>query len=136
MSCAQPAWQQSKAASGSAQGREAVSLQCLVANVLWLTHMSCFNPLAAISTAAVQVEVARVYVGTFMTSLDMSGFSLSVCTLDDERTAALDADTEVGPEAPRTALFRQHYALQLTSLPAVLACEAFLCDLISFLALS
>ena len=98
--------------------------------------MSCFNPLAAISTAAVQVEVARVYVGTFMTSLDMSGFSLSVCTLDDERTAALDADTEVGPEAARTARFCQHHVLQLTSLPAVLACEAFLCDLISFLALS
>lgn len=46
---------------------------------------------------SLQVEVARVYVGTFMTSLDMSGFSLSVCSLDDERTAALDADTQVYP---------------------------------------
>ena len=43
-----------------------------------------------------QVEVARVYVGTFMTSLDMAGFSLTVLVLDDERTAALDADTRVG----------------------------------------
>ena len=44
-----------------------------------------------------QVEVARVYVGTFMTSLDMAGFSLSVLLLDDERVAALDADTQVCP---------------------------------------
>ena len=42
-----------------------------------------------------QVEVARVYVGTFMTSLDMAGFSLSVCVLDDQRIAALDAETQV-----------------------------------------
>ena len=42
-----------------------------------------------------QVEVARVYVGTFMTSLDMAGFSLTVLVLDDERVAALDADTQV-----------------------------------------
>ena len=46
---------------------------------------------------SLQVEVVRVYVGTFMTSLDMSGFSLSVCSVDDERTAALDADTQVYP---------------------------------------
>ena len=76
-----------------------------------------------------------MYVGIFMTSLDMSGFSLSVCTLDNERLAALDADTEVGPEAPRTALFCEHHALQLTPRPVVLACEAFLCEAISFLAL-
>ena len=51
-----------------------------------------------------------MYVGTFMTSLDMAGFSLSICALDAERTAALDADTKVRPEAPRTALFCQHHA--------------------------
>ena len=75
-----------------------------------------------------------MYVGTFMTSLDMSGFSLSVCTLDDERIAALDADTEVSPEAPRTALSCQRHALQATSRPVVLACEAVLCKMMSFLA--
>ena len=38
-----------------------------------------------------------MYVGTFMTSLDMAGFSLSVLVLDNERIAALDADTQVCP---------------------------------------
>ncbi len=42
-----------------------------------------------------QLHVARVYVGTFMTSLDMSGFSLSVLVLDEERAAYLDAPTQV-----------------------------------------
>ena len=45
--------------------------------------------------ARLQVIVTRVYVGTFMTALDMAGFSLSVCILDDQRIAALDADTQV-----------------------------------------
>ena len=36
-----------------------------------------------------------MYVGSFMTSLDMSGFSLSVLGLDAQRTAALDAETQV-----------------------------------------
>ncbi len=36
-----------------------------------------------------------MYVGTFMTSLDMAGFSLTLLVLDDERIAALDADTQV-----------------------------------------
>ena len=36
-----------------------------------------------------------MYVGAFMTSLDMAGFSLSICALDAERAAALDADTQV-----------------------------------------
>lgn len=41
-----------------------------------------------------QVTVAQVYVGPFMTSLDMAGFSLSLLLLDDARTAALDALTQ------------------------------------------
>jgi hypothetical protein len=42
------------------------------------------------------VEVRRVYVGTFMTSLDMAGFSLSLLLLRGEATlAALDAHTQV-----------------------------------------
>ena len=56
-------------------------------------HKLCFT--YDLHAMSLQVEVARVYAGTFMTSLDMSGFSLSVCTLDDERTAALDAVTQV-----------------------------------------
>lgn len=38
--------------------------------------------------------VPRVYVGSFMTSLDMAGFSLSLLLLDDARLAALDAPTQ------------------------------------------
>ena len=41
-----------------------------------------------------QVTVARVYVGPFMTSLDMAGFSLSLLLLNDARIAALDAPTQ------------------------------------------
>lgn len=41
-----------------------------------------------------QVTVARVYAGAFMTSLDMAGFSLSLLLLDEARTAALQAPTQ------------------------------------------
>ena len=41
-----------------------------------------------------QLAVARVYVGSFMTSLNMAGFSLSLFLLDAARTAALDAPTQ------------------------------------------
>ena len=44
---------------------------------------------------AAQVEVARLLVGAYMTSFDMAGFSLSLLLLDDARTAALDAPTQV-----------------------------------------
>ena len=54
-----------------------------------------------------QVEVKRVYVGTFMTSLDMSGISLSVCVLDDERILALDADTQVCASSKYLCLHRR-----------------------------
>lgn len=43
---------------------------------------------------AMQLAVARVFVGSFMTSLNMAGFSLSLLLLDDARTAALDAPTQ------------------------------------------
>ena len=75
-----------------------------------------------------------MYVGTFMTSLDMSGFSLSVCTLDDERTAALDAATEVRPEASCNELYCQFHTPQVRYQAVTPACEAFLCEMISFLA--
>ena len=39
------------------------------------------------------MEVQRVYVGSFMTSLDMAGVSLTLLLLDDLRTCLLDAPT-------------------------------------------
>lgn len=42
-----------------------------------------------------QVDVQRLYVGNFMTALDMAGFSLSVLQLDDTRLQRLDAATQV-----------------------------------------
>ena len=92
------------------------------------------HPLHRRQRAALQVEVARVYVGTFMTSLDMSGFSLSVCALDDERAAALDADTQVGPDAPRSERHCQLRALWITSQAMTPACAALLCRTVSLLA--
>jgi len=38
--------------------------------------------------------VARVYAGTFLSSLDMAGISISVLGLDDERLRWIDADTK------------------------------------------
>jgi Dak1 domain len=42
-----------------------------------------------------QVDVQRLYVGNYMTALDMAGFSLSVLQLDDARTQRLDAAVQV-----------------------------------------
>ena len=79
-----------------------------------------------------QVAVARVYVGPFMTSLDMAGFSLSLLLLDNARTAALDAPTQAsllylplskpthGLCLPRQACFGHHYinrSMKSDSLP-------------------
>lgn len=41
-----------------------------------------------------QVKVERLYVGNFMTALDMSGVSLSLLQLDDDRLQRLDAPTQ------------------------------------------
>jgi len=46
------------------------------------------------------LQVQRVYVGHFMTSLDMSGFNLNVLILDDKLSACLDAET-TAPAWPR-----------------------------------
>ena len=43
-----------------------------------------------------QARLERLWVGTFMTSLDMHGLSLSLMKLDDELMALLDAPAEVG----------------------------------------
>ena len=78
-------------------------------------HISEYQPYFThdLNAVSLQVEVIRVYVGTFMTSLDMSGFSLSVCSLDDERTAALDADTQVyyrlGPTCRKLRYHKYRY---------------------------
>ncbi len=48
------------------------------------------------------VEVDRVYVGTFLSSLEMAGVSISVMRVDDQRLARLDATTEA-PAWPNAA---------------------------------
>lgn len=45
-------------------------------------------------SAYAQLVVERMYVGPFMTSLDMAGFSLTLMRLDDRLLAALDAPTQ------------------------------------------
>ncbi len=49
-----------------------------------------------------QVEVERVYAGTFLTSLEMAGVSISVMEVDDARLARLDAPT-AAPAWPAAA---------------------------------
>ncbi len=43
----------------------------------------------------VQLKVVRLYVGTFFTSLDMQGASISILPLDSRRLDWLDAPTQV-----------------------------------------
>lgn len=38
-----------------------------------------------------QVEVVRAWAGTFLTSVDMAGISISIMKLDDDRLQLLDA---------------------------------------------
>jgi dihydroxyacetone kinase len=45
--------------------------------------------------------VARSYVGSFMTSLEMQGMMITVCVVDDARLSLLDAETRA-PAWPRT----------------------------------
>ncbi len=42
-----------------------------------------------------QLKVVRLYVGTFFTSLDMQGASISIMPLDSRRLEWLDAPTQV-----------------------------------------
>lgn len=46
-------------------------------------------------TPWMQVNVQRLYIGSFMTALNMAGLSLSVLRLDDGRLQRLDAPTKV-----------------------------------------
>ena len=41
-----------------------------------------------------QVKVVRLYVGSFFTSLDMQGASISLLPVDSERLARLDSPTQ------------------------------------------
>lgn len=66
-----------------------VSLQCYNYGKVYIVMRVCdLNP-------GVQVRVERVYVGAFMTALDMAGLSLSLLKVDDQRLARLDAPTLV-----------------------------------------
>ncbi|SIO55945.1 homodimeric dihydroxyacetone kinase [Singulisphaera sp. GP187] len=51
---------------------------------------------------SLEVKVERVYLGTFLSALEMAGVSLSVLRLDDARLARLDAATEA-PAWPNAA---------------------------------
>ncbi|WP_406698928.1 dihydroxyacetone kinase subunit DhaK [Singulisphaera sp. Ch08] len=50
---------------------------------------------------SLEVRVERVYLGTFLSALEMAGVSLSVLRVDDARLARLDAATDA-PAWPRT----------------------------------
>ncbi len=45
--------------------------------------------------SAMQVKVVRLYVGSFFTSLDMKGASITLLPLDSSRLAKLDSPTQV-----------------------------------------
>jgi dihydroxyacetone kinase len=52
-----------------------------------------------------QIAVERIYAGTFLSSLDMAGISISLLPVDDDRLRWLDAPTEAPawPQAPDLA---------------------------------
>ena len=50
---------------------------------LYLNHEPCS-----------QLEIERMYVGPFMTALDMAGFSITLMRVDDSLVKALDAPTQ------------------------------------------
>lgn len=41
------------------------------------------------------IQIARTYVGNFMTSMDMAGFSITLYKLDDERLKLLDQEVDI-----------------------------------------
>lgn len=41
------------------------------------------------------IKVARTYVGNFMTSMDMAGFSITLYKVDDQRLALLDQEVDI-----------------------------------------
>ncbi len=75
---------------GAARGEPARRSSILLSTVLQRSL-----PCAQSHTPWMQVSVQRLYVGSFMTALDMAGLSLSVLRLDDGRLQRLDAPTKV-----------------------------------------
>ena len=41
------------------------------------------------------IKVARTYIGNFMTSMDMAGFSITLYKVDDERLKLLDQEVDI-----------------------------------------
>ena len=41
------------------------------------------------------IKVARSYIGNFMTSMDMAGFSITLYKVDDERLKLLDQEVDI-----------------------------------------
>ena len=41
------------------------------------------------------IRVARSYIGNFMTSMDMAGFSITLYKVDDERLKLLDQEVDI-----------------------------------------
>ena len=71
-------------------------LACLVPLRAWLVSLGSRGKqrLQAL-TCAMQLNVVRLYVGAFITSLDTKGVSISLMPVDKQRMAWLDAPTQV-----------------------------------------
>lgn len=102
---------------------------CLVVNGLGGTTpmelaIACRRAVAALERAdGMAVRVTRVLVGTFMSSLDMAGLSLSVLKLDEQRAARLDAPT-AAPAWPANGCVRVAGKQPVGAPPAVRAQHA------------
>ena len=57
------------------------------------SHVSCAQVVEELASVldAQGIEICRSLVGSYVTSLDMAGFSLTLCKLDDELTRLWDA---------------------------------------------
>ena len=75
-----------------------------------LMELSIFARMALQTLQANDIGVERVYCGTFMSSLESAGVSLSLLPVDDERLQWLDAPTSapawpnITPEQPRSLM--------------------------------
>jgi dihydroxyacetone kinase-like protein len=68
----------------------AVMISGLGSTMLMEQYVICGQVLAILKEQGHQVE--KVYVGNFVTSLDMGGLSLTIVDLDEEITQLLEAD--------------------------------------------
>uniref|UniRef100_A0A061S670 Dihydroxyacetone kinase n=1 Tax=Tetraselmis sp. GSL018 TaxID=582737 RepID=A0A061S670_9CHLO len=88
-------------ASAGARPRVALMVNNLGGSSVMELYISARSAHKALTRAG--VEVARVYTGTFMTSLEMAGVTVTVLSIDSLRLARLDAPT-TAPAWPRVAL--------------------------------